>query len=76
MDKIKLYKEENNGNNPIRRKPKKRKIKDNSQKTEQEQKRDNIFFKINAEDFPEIHNLKSKLDICLYLLKILREKEQ
>jgi len=49
--------------------------KETSNISEQEQKQEDIFSKINAEDFPEIHNLNSKLDICLYLLKGLREKQ-
>lgn len=35
---------------------------------------EDIMSKINAEDFPKIHNLTSKLDLSLYLLKVLREK--
>ncbi len=41
---------------------------------ETEEPEEDIISKLSAEDFPQIHNLKSKLDLSLYLLKILREK--
>lgn len=36
-------------------------------------KNEDFISQINAEDFPDIHNLTSKLDLALYLLKVLRD---
>ena len=66
---------DNNNSVPIMKRAKKKSINENQKKPEApEQKQEDIISLINAEDFPEIHNLSTKLDICLYLLKILRER--
>jgi D-serine dehydratase len=43
--------------------------------SESTEKEEDILSQINAEDFPHIHTLSSKLDLALYLLKVLRDKE-
>lgn len=53
----------------------KKKSPENNEVGKSARKDEDILSQINAEDFPHIHNLSSKLDLALYLLKILRDKD-